>query len=231
MKLVLSLALVSLITPALLAADAKDEVIKAAKTLAEKPNYGWRTTVTVPESARFKPGPIEGKTEKEGVTHLLMSFGDNSVDAFIKGSKGSIKNQEGEWQSLEEIENGQGRGRFMATMLRNFKSPAAEAEQLAGDAKMLKKEGDVISGDLTEEGAKRLLRFGRSRNQPEISDAKGSVKFWLKDGALSKFEYKVKGNVSFNGNDIDVDRTTQVEIKDVGDTKVTVPEAAQKKLS
>ena len=37
--------------------------------------------------------------------------------------------------------------------------------------------------------------------------------------------------MNFNGNDVEVDRTTTVEIKDVGITKVSVPEAATKKLS
>jgi len=57
------------------------------------------------------------------------------------------------------------------------------------------------------------------------------VKFWLKEGALSKYEVKVKGTVSFNGNEFDNDRTTTVEIKDVGSTKVEVPAEARKKLS
>jgi hypothetical protein len=37
--------------------------------------------------------------------------------------------------------------------------------------------------------------------------------------------------MSFNGNDREIDRTTTVEIKDVGTTKLTVPEEAKKKLS
>ena len=41
----------------------------------------------------------------------------------------------------------------------------------------------------------------------------------------------VQGKVSFNGNDRDVDRTTTVEIKDVGTTKVELPEGAKNKLS
>jgi hypothetical protein len=57
------------------------------------------------------------------------------------------------------------------------------------------------------------------------------VKFWLKDGALSKYQFNVKGTMSFNGNDREIDRTTTVEIKDVGTTKLTVPEEAKKKLS
>ena len=53
----------------------------------------------------------------------------------------------------------------------------------------------------------------------------------VKDGALVKYEFHVTGTVSFNGNDFDSDRDTTVEIKDVGATKVEVPEAAKKKLS
>src|SRR5439155_13884138 len=97
-----------------------------------------------------------------------------------------------------------------------------------------KKDGDAYSGDLTEDGAKSLLTFGGrggGGNAPEISGAKGAVKFWVKDGVLSKYEFKVQGKVSFNGNDRDIDRTTTVEIKDVGTTKVNVPEEAKKKLS
>jgi hypothetical protein len=47
---------------------------------------------------------------------------------------------------------------------------------------------------------------------------------------VSKYELKVKGTVTFNGNDRDVDRTTTVEIKNIGSTKVEVPEEARKKL-
>ena len=82
------------------------------------------------------------------------------------------------------------------------------------------------------EGAKSQLMFrGRGGgNGPEISGAKGSVKVWVKDGLIAKYEIMVKGTVSFNGNDRDIDRTTTVEIKDIGSTKVEVPEEAKKKL-
>ena len=68
-------------------------------------------------------------------------------------------------------------------------------------------------------------------NGPEISGAKGFVRFWVKDGVLPKYEVKVQGRVSFNGNDREVDRTRTIEIKDIGSTKVKAPNDAQKKLS
>jgi hypothetical protein len=139
-----------------------------------------------------------------------------------------VHTEDGGWQSLSELDD-QGPGRFLGGMIRNFKAPAAQASELAAQSKELKKDGDVYSADLTDEGAKALLQF-RGGNAT-VSDAKGSVKFWVKDGILTKYEFKVAGKVSFNGNDRDVDRTTAVEIKDVGATKVEVPDEAKKKLA
>jgi len=217
----------TLLAGSLIAADSgpKEDIIAAAKKLGDKPNYSWKTTVVVPESAQFKPGPTEGQTEKDGFTHLTMSFGDNTTKAVLKGDKAAVTNPEGGWQSLADLDNAEGPGRFLGRIIRNFKAPSAQAAELATAAKELKKDGDVYSGDLTEDGAKAQFRFGT------VSNPKGSVKFWLKDGALAKFEFKVTGKVDFNGNEFDVDRTTTVEVKEVGTTKVNVPEEAKKKLS
>jgi len=209
----------------------KDDITAAAKKLGEKPNYSWKTTVAVPADAQFRPGPTEGKTEKDGYTHVAMTFGDNTTQAVLKGDKAAVTDRDGEWQSATDLESAEGRGRFLGRMARNIKTPAVQAADLAAGAKDLKKDGDIYSGDLTEDVAKAFLRFGRGGDGPTVSNAKGSVKFWLKDGALAKYEYKLKGTISFDGNDRDVERTTTVEIKDVGSIKVNVPEEAKKKLS
>lgn len=226
----------ALLAGSLIAADStpKDDINNAAKKLAEQPSYSWKTTVAVPEGSQFRPGPTEGKTEKDGFTDIKMSFGDNTTEAVLKGDKAAVTNPDGGWQSLSELDNNDGPGRFLGVMLRNFKAPAAQAVEIAASAKELKKDGDTYSSDLTEDGAKTLLSFRGRRGggePPAISDAKGSAKFWIKDGALTKYEFKVTGKVDFNGNEMDVDRTTTVEITDVGTTKVVVPEEAKKKLA
>lgn len=231
-KQILCFATMTLAT-ALFAADTKEEVTAATKKLGEKANYSWKTTVVVPESAQFKPGPTDGKTEKDGFTYIKTSFGDNNVEVVTKGEKTAFINRDGEWQLAGEGGQGAGRGAFM----RNVRPPAAQASEIAAGAKELKQDGDVIAGDLTEDGAKTLMRFrrggggGGGGEGPAISNAKGSAKFWIKDGTLTKYEFKVSGKMDFNGNEIDLDRTTTVEIKDVGTTKVEVPEGAKKKLS
>jgi hypothetical protein len=225
-KNILCSAIVLLAGP-LLAADSspKDEISAVAKKLGEQANYSWKTTVVVPESAQFKPGPSEGQTEKDGFTHLTLRFGDNTTQAFMKAGKAAVTNPSGGWQAIEDLDNAEGPGRFLGRIIKTFKAPAAQAGELASAAKELKKDGDVFSGDLTEEGAKAQFRFGT------VSHPKGSVKFWLKDGALTKYEFQVTGKVDFNGNEFDVDRTWTIEINDVGTTKVNVPEEAKKKLS
>jgi hypothetical protein len=239
-KSILSGLLILLAVP-LLAADANPqaEVKNAAAALDSQTNYSWKTTVEVPAGARFRPGPTEGRTEKGGYTLLTTSFGDTVNEIVLKGTNGAVKTADSGWQSLAEAAKDDGGGpnprMFLARMAQNFKTPATQAADLAGQAKDLKKDTNGISGDLTEEGAKTLLTF-RPRGGPgggegpTISNAKGSVKFWMTGGKLTRYQYHVQGTVSFNGNDRDVDRTTTVEFKDVNTTKIVVPDEAKKKL-
>ena len=229
----------ALLAGSLLAADSspKDGVKKAAAALGSQTNYTWQATVEVPADSPFKPGPTDGKTEKGGYTTLSFSFGDNSTEAVTKGTNGAVKTDDG-WKTLAEALKDNGDGgfnptRFIARMVQNYRVPAVEAASLADDAKELKKDTNSISGDLTEAGAKELLSFRRRGNGgdgPTVTNAKGSVKFWLSNGKLVKYQFHVQGTVSFNGNDRDVDRTTTVEIKDVNSTKIEVPDEAKKKL-
>jgi hypothetical protein len=218
----------------LMAAESspKDEIADAARKLTDASSYGWKSVV---EFGNFT-GTTEGKTDKEGLIGLSMTFGENTTEAFLKSGKGAVKSPDQDWQSLSEVEAAagteQGPRRFLVRRLQALKTPSTEVTDLAGKTKELKKEGEVYSGDLTEAGAKELLSFGRrGGNAAEPKNAKGSIKIWVKSGALSKYVVNVQGSVNFNGEDRDVDRTTTTEIKDVGTAKVEVPEAARKKLS
>jgi hypothetical protein len=235
MKSRILIAIFTLIAGCVLAADSspKDDVSSAAKKLAEQKNYSWKSTV---EFANFT-GTTEGKVIKDGVVALSMTFGDTTTEAFLKADKGAVKVPDQEWQSLEELAAAAGTEpgprQFLVRRLRNFKAPADEVVGVLGKTKEIKKEGDAYTAELTEAGAKDMLSFGgrRGGNAPEPKDAKGSVKFWIKDGVLSKYQTKLQGTMNFNGEDRDIDRTSTVEIKDSGTTKIEVPEAAQKKLS
>ena len=165
-----------------------------------------------------------GERRRTEAGELLYSEGDPEYD-FVVVLEGKVEMVQDFGCEDERTIVVHGPGRFLGRIIRNFKVPSAQAAELVTAAKELKKEGDVYSGELTEDGAKAQFRFGT------VSNPKGSVKFWVKDGALAKFQFKVTGKVDFNGNEFDVDRTTTVEVKEVGTTKVTVPEEAKKKLS
>ena len=235
MKKNILLCALALAATSLIAADSspKDDVIAAAKKLGDD-NYSWKQTLDLGPNSQFQPGPTEGKTEKGGYTWLSSTFQDNTSEGVVKEKKVVVKTGDG-WKTAEELGDGGGGFNpdvFMARRLENLKTPAAEAQDLVSKAKEIKKDGDVYSGDLTTEGAASLLTFfGRRGNNPPVTDAKGSVKFWIKDGALTKYESKVSGKREFNGEVRDIERTTTIEIKDVGKTKIELPDDAKKKLS
>ena len=217
-----------------MAADSspKDDITAAAKKLAGD-SYSWTQTLDLGPNSQFTPGPTEGKADKDGTTWLSSTFQDNTSIGLAKEKKVVVKTDEG-WKTAEEIGDGGGGfnpNTFMARRMQNLKAPAAEVQDLASKAGEIKKDGDAYSGDLTEEGAKSLLTMGFRRNNSAPTDAKGSVKFWIKDGAVTKYQTKVTGKVEFNGESRDIERTTTIEIKDVGKTKIDVPDDAKKKLS
>ena len=208
MKRNLLLSAFALVAGSLIAADAspKDDVTAAAKSLADKGNYSWKSTTDLGANAQFTPGPTEGKSA-DGLVWLSLSFGDNTTEGVAKGTKVAVKTEEG-WQSAEELTGGGGGGggfnpgTMIARRMQTLKAPAAEITDLLAGAKDITKQGDTYSADLTEEGAKNLSAMGfgggrggrGGRGAPPVSDAKGSVKFWLKDGMVSKYELKTPAN-------------------------------------
>ncbi len=231
--------------------DDKEDVKNAAKKLGES-SYAWTST---PKSEgqqggggqggrRPQAGPTEGKTEKDGYTTLSSKSGETTNEAVLKGGKAVVKSGDA-WKSTDEFgQGGGGQGgqrdpaSFFARGLRNFKLPADQAGSLVDKVGDLKKgEDGSYAGDLTEEGAKELLSGGgQGGRAPTVTEPKGSVTWWVKDGVLVKYEIKVTGKMTFGGQggqqgrEIAINRTTTVEIKDVGSAKVEAAEEAKKKL-
>jgi hypothetical protein len=225
-------ALLAAAATAMADSPGQDDVKSAAQKLAGAGSYSWTTTM---ESPQFTPGPSHGRTEKGGYTYVDFSMQDNTIESIVKDGKGAIKTEDG-WQTLDEAaKDDEGGGFnprvFLARRMQNYKTPAVEAQDIVGKVKSLAKTDDGYSGDLTEDGAKSLMRFGRGNGGPTFSNTKGTVKFWVKDGVLTKYQYHLEGTMTFNGDDNDVDRTVTVEIKDIGSTKVTIPDEAKAKLS
>lgn len=233
-SLLAPIALSALVVVAL--ADAKEDVKAAAKKVTDAPAYTWTTTTEI-EGAQWTPATITGKALKGGPAVITSEREGQVTTAIVHGEKGAVKTDDG-WKTAEELRNagggggGGGRGGRGAMLLRT-RPPADEAARIADKAKELKAADGVVSGDLTEEGAKELATQGRARaggQAIEARNAKGSVKYWIKDGQLSKMQLKVAATMTVNGEDRDMARTTTYEIKDVGSTTVAVPDDAKKAL-
>src|SRR5215831_2599149 len=101
MKSKIVISILAIAGGSLLAADSspKDLVASATKKLAEAENYSWKSTMEFGNLG----GTTQGKTDKEGVIALSMSFGDNTTEAFLKSGKGAVKRADEEWQSLSDL--------------------------------------------------------------------------------------------------------------------------------
>lgn len=233
MKQALIIALACMFTGLLSAADSKQKVTDAAKHLTQTGNYSWTTSTKEADGSAGRLGPIEGKAEK-GTVFISFAVGGIPVEVYLKGTNGTAKALEG-WQTLTEIAETSGTAAAVVRYLRSYKPPGAESAALVASAKELKDAEDAVTGELKDEKVKELLLFGTRRregqDEPKCTDPKGTIKFWIKDGALVKYETNVQGKVTAGEREFDVNRTTTVEIKDAGATKLEVPDEAKQKLS
>ena len=224
------------------AADV-DDAQAAGKKVADAPSYSWSSAV---QGGRGNQTPVEYKAEKDGYsTFTYAGFqGGDPTDIVMKGDKGVAKMADG-WKSMAELQKAaDDAGGFSTEMMvlsriSSFTTPAAQAKGLLEKAKNIKKEGDTFSGDLAEASAKDLMTFrfpgrggpgGGDVPTMTITNAKGTIKVTTKDGAMNKLEIHLTGTRTFNDQENPVDQTTTITIKDVGSTKVTVPDEAKKKM-
>lgn len=209
-------------------ADPKGEFLSAIKKLGEQSGYGWTfDQKSEGTSSGRQQNPIEGRTEKGGFTYLKGTSGDITYEVALKGEK-IIVNYAGDWISLNEL----GQNGRVARSLKALKRPTDEAEALSAKIATMKKESDgSYSGELTDETAKEIFaQIGK--RAAEAPEAKGTVQAWIKDGLLSKYVITVKGKITAGEDkrEVNISRTTTVEIKNVGAVKITLPDDARKKL-
>lgn len=238
MKTFLVSSLVSALSLAVFA-DPKSDAKAAADKLAGAPCYSW-TAKTEIANSQWGAGILMGKADKGGFAVVTQERDGNKTVAVLKGEKGVVKTEDG-WKTAEELRSaaqggGGGRGGMRAGMLLRTRMPADDAVKMLAHVKEVKEMDGYLGGELTEAGAKEVMAFGRGGRggqggqAPEARNAKGMVKYWLKDGQIAKMEVKVSGTLTMNNEDRDIERTTVYEIKDIGTTTVEVPAEAKAKI-
>jgi hypothetical protein len=181
------------------------------------------------------------KTEKDGYTYLSTDFGGNTMEIYAKGTVTVMKNMDGVWMTAAEMAaagGGGGGGRRGGRGMYAGPSSLPAAQLKAWSDKLSNfaaGDGGAITADVDPDTAKTLIpargrRGGGGGTPPVIKDAKGTVKFTLADGNIASYELHVTGTMTVNDQDNPIDNTTTTEIKDIGTTKVDVPDDAKAKL-
>ena len=160
-----------------------------------------------------------------------FSINENEVEVAFKGDKAALKAQ-GIWMTTEDLA-GITEMAWVSRRLKAMRGPVAEAGELADKAKELKKDADgAFAGTLDEDTAKELLGRYSRRGAVNAKDVKGAVKFWTKAGVLSNYEVSIQGTLlGRDDKETAFTRAATVEVKDVGKTKLDVPDDVKKKLS
>lgn len=236
MKLLLASAVATALV-SLTQAAPTDDLRAAAEKLAAAPNFAYTATTEI-ANAQFPAMPAETVTEKGGFTVTTLTFNGNTRQTVRKGATVAMQNRDGEWMTLEELRQagGGGRGGLGFFGAGNRIDAPAELTRLVGKLQDVRATDDKIVATLKPEDAAELLTFGRGgasggNAAPAPKNASAELTFWLKDGALAKYVVHTRGTVTTpNGDEREVDLTTTTEIKDVGHTKVVVPEGAKKKF-
>ena len=239
-------------------ADAKAEVTAAAQKLADAENYSWTSSSEAAGGGGGGGGggantTAEGKAQKDGLVQLDLKLRNGSVQAFLQGDRGAIGTNDGtgatQWQSIAEAAASQGGGggggggqgarrggnpsRMIANLVKNYHAPAQQALDLAKQSTDLQKADDgSYKGTLSPDNAKALIQRRARGGDVDIKDAKATVTFHLDDaGELTGYQFNVQATIPRDGgDDIHIDRTTKVQIKDVGKTTIDVPAEAKAKM-
>ena len=235
MNKALLIGLIGLLAPTLFAAESEPQakVATATRQLGDKPNYGWTTNIRDGGSNPVEHPPIVGKTDKSGLICLRFMNGGIPSEVYMNGQKGTVGGPT-VWRTFDEVAKSGGFAAGVVGMLRSWKTPVAEATDLLGKVKNVKEVDGVMSGELNADAAKPLLEFiaptFQGQAPPKIADPEGSVKFWIQDGMLKKYELSIQGRVIRGDQESQASRTTLVEVKNIGTTKLEVPEEAKQKL-
>jgi hypothetical protein len=226
--------------------SARESAIAAAQRLSVASNYAWQATIRPPHISNAVQRTMNGRTEKSGYTLITDSIGSEVVARVAwKGTNIVGHNSEGRWIPyffpyrltphrsppinvtdfpMVAIPDYSGLDSVSLDMA-PIKTPAVDIAQLLGEALEVKNEVDGFSGDLTGAAVFALLT---GEGVGEISGEKaGRLRIWVLDGCVVKYEYSAKVILASGGVR---QASAQIVIKDIGTTKVEVPEEALKLL-
>ncbi len=222
-----------------------DQAIVATMKIVEAKNYTW--TASVPSAGRALI-VREGKSEKNGFTLVtfiepqspmlrqIARLNDGTVNAVFRGSDEFVFQTSDGWKTGPELPPLGPRRRGTSggsDYWISLQAPGEELEIIVGSYTELHEvKGGGVAGTLSEDGARQLLG---SVKAPAVTAA-GSFVFAISDGALTGYVLELTGTLMIGPRGEEKESPPQrhviiTEFKDVGRTKVEVPDEARQRLS
>jgi hypothetical protein len=212
--------------------DPVSDVQDATKKFAAADDYSW---TCIGRRGLGGDEVVDGKTQN-GVIAQAVTFRNNTSSVLIKGDNAVVKTVFG-WTPADVIinatpnygnRNTPNLNFYPAYLTKGYKAPAVVVAGLLNYLQNIRVTADGYSADLAADGAAQLLMHTRTYNLdrtavPKISDATGTIKLSIADGALTGYEAHASGTSTFGTSGRAVDQTFIVQIKDVGSTTVDVP--------
>jgi len=210
---------------ALMCAQA-DGLGEAATKAAVMTNYTFQVSTVREESGGGgRPMEFTGGADA-GVLHVQ----NDRIDAYRKGETLVVKGEDGRWSVAEPPAKGEKpeKGQRGVMMLRTARPPHEELTGLETKLENVMKteeEGKTVySGSLTSDGAAQFgTPAGRRPGGPLAFS--GNAKVWVDgQGVIVKYELTIQAKGKLKDKEIDATTTRTVEIRDVGTTKLEIPE-------
>jgi hypothetical protein len=219
-------------------ADAMSKLKGAIQKLNESTGYTWAYSTTAGPGDRMVTVPREGRLEAPGLMHLTTRArnAENESEFIIQNGKMVIRTKDG-WKTSDELirESGQGATATSSYVREAEKSkPAGEemAELLRNLENLREESGGWISGSIKAGFLDQQLRRGARNAATEISvvGASGTVRVLVRDGVVSQCVTRIQAKVATVDRQSIVDRSTVIDFRNIGSTRIVVPDEARKKL-
>jgi hypothetical protein len=249
-------AFAALLTSASSHAAPADDLAVAAQRLADAPNYSWTSKEKTLRRSISVTTSVQGVTERDGFTVTKKTTSATSGPDYVENTVywgtqiAYLRN--GSWKTAEELQaaaggrsgvtvvgtgvanSGRGVGAMTVTPQNDSQPSTGRPAQMVlwilAQVNSVTASGDALVADLSHDYIARVMR-GNGRNGPLAVSPRstGSAKFWIKDGAIAGYQTHIKA--SYEDSDVPLaERTTTVEIKNVGSTVVAVPAEAKAKF-
>ncbi len=130
-------------------------------------------------------------------------------------------------------DRGDGNSRAFSNVQNTLSRPHEEIAIIIAGASGMKAEGEVVSGTLSDTAAQLLLVHEGQRDRVPLQAA-GTFRFWVRGGALVKYETKLEGRLQVDDpagrREVKVNQTATTTLSEVGTAKIEVPPEVRKRL-